>query len=167
MMDKIHTNVGPIPRQVVAAIDFLHTRSILHRDIKDENIIIDHRFDHGFNFIFLSPFSSCIIQVFLQADRFWQCCLLQAWSEVPHILWHCRVLLPRSAAGYISKLFTFQLLSYFVSTWYLLQGCSYEGPELEMWSLGVLLYIIIFGENPFYDSQVSFAYLEWWDYWWG
>ena len=52
-------------------------------------------------------FQDVIIQVFLQADRFWQCCLLQAWSEVPHILWHCRVLLPRSAAGYISNFLYF------------------------------------------------------------
>ena len=35
------------------------------------------------------------------------------------------------------------------------QGCPYDGPQLEMWSVGVLLYIIIFGENPFYDPQVA------------
>lgn len=29
----------------------------------------------------------------------------------------------------------------------------FSGPALEMWSLGVLLYIIMFGENPFYNAE--------------
>jgi len=96
---------------VVAAIDFLHTRSILHRDIKDENIIIDHRFSCK-----LIDFGSAVF--FKPGQRF-------------HTFY--------GTVEYCSP--------------EVLQGCSYEGPELEIWSLGVLLYIIIFGENPFYDSQ--------------
>ena len=29
----------------------------------------------------------------------------------------------------------------------------YIGPELEMWSSGVTLYTLVFGENPFYDVE--------------
>ena len=30
---------------------------------------------------------------------------------------------------------------------------SYAGPELELWSMGVTLYTLVFGENPFYDVE--------------
>ena len=34
-----------------------------------------------------------------------------------------------------------------------LLGNRYRGPELELWSVGVTLYTLIFGENPFYDVE--------------
>lgn len=35
----------------------------------------------------------------------------------------------------------------------MLSSVSYKGPELEMWSLGVTLYTLIFEENPFCELE--------------
>ena len=34
---------------------------------------------------------------------------------------------------------------------------SYAGPELEMWAVGVTLYTLVFGENPFFDVEETIA----------
>lgn len=34
---------------------------------------------------------------------------------------------------------------------------SYSGPELEMWALGVTLYTLVFGENPFFDVEETIS----------
>ncbi|XP_076601718.1 PAS domain-containing serine/threonine-protein kinase [Chaetodon auriga] len=94
-------------RQLVAAVFYLRTKNILHRDIKDENIIIDKCFH-----IRLIDFGSAA----LMAPRklFYNFCGTLEYCS-PEVL----------------------------------QGNPYEGPELEMWSLGVLLYTLLFSENPF------------------
>ncbi|CAG07690.1 unnamed protein product [Tetraodon nigroviridis] len=94
-------------RQLVAAVFYLRTKSILHRDIKDENIIIDKCF-------------------------------------------HIRLIDFGSAAMMVPKKLFYNFygtLEYCSPE--VLQGNPYEGPELEMWSLGVLLYTLLFSENPF------------------
>lgn len=98
-------------RQIAAAVDYLHSLKILHRDIKDENIIIDHNFH-----VKLIDFGSA---TFMEDG----------------------------------KLFS----TFFGTTEYcspeVLAGNKYAGPELEMWSLGVTLYVIMFFENPFVDVE--------------
>ncbi|KAF1383914.1 hypothetical protein PFLUV_G00136780 [Perca fluviatilis] len=94
-------------RQLVAAVFYLRNKNILHRDIKDENIIIDK----GFH-IRLIDFGSAAMMA--PKKLFFNFCGTLEYCS-PEVL----------------------------------QGNPYEGPELEMWSLGVLLYTLLFSENPF------------------
>lgn len=102
-------------RQIVSALSYLHERHILHRDVKDENIILDHNF-------------------------------------------HMKIIDFGSAA----KMKDGKLFNTFCGTLEycspeVLLGNSYAGPELEMWSLGVTLYTLVYGENPFFDVEEIIA----------
>ncbi|MCJ1359446.1 MAG: hypothetical protein MMC33_009448, partial [Icmadophila ericetorum] len=95
--------------QVVAALHHLHTKAlVVHRDIKDENIILD-----GENKVKLIDFGS---------------------------------------AAYIKN----GPFDVFVGTIdyaapEVLQGKPYRGKEQDVWALGILLYTLVYKENPFYS----------------
>ncbi|TPX44565.1 hypothetical protein CcCBS67573_g10407 [Chytriomyces confervae] len=89
------------------AIWRLHANGIVHRDIKDVNIVIDSTF------------------------------------KIKLIDFGCAAWLPE----------THYLTEFFGTVTYgspeALQGTAYRGPEAEMWSLGFLLFTMVFGENLF------------------
>lgn len=103
--------ISYIFRQIVAAVHYLHSLQILHRDIKDENVIIDQHFHAK-----LIDFGSA---TFMSADRLFSTFYGTVEYCSPEVL----------------------------------AGNKYEGPELEVWSLGVTLYVLTFGENPFFDVE--------------
>lgn len=106
--DMSEAECQSIFKQIVSSIYHLHKSGIVHRDIKDENIIVD---EHGI--IKLIDFGS---------------------------------------ASYV-KLGPFDV---FVGTIdyaspEVLRGEKYEGKAQDIWALGILLYTMIYKENPFYN----------------
>ncbi|XP_064341447.1 PAS domain-containing serine/threonine-protein kinase isoform X8 [Camelus dromedarius] len=98
-------------RQLVSAVGYLHSQSVLHRDIKDENVVIAEDFS-----IKLIDFGSA---AYLDTGRlFYTFCGTIEYCA-PEVL----------------------------------LGNPYKGPELEMWSMGVTLYTLIFEENPFCELE--------------
>ncbi|KAL9105793.1 MAG: hypothetical protein Q9227_009095 [Pyrenula ochraceoflavens] len=98
-------------KQVVDAIHHLHTKAlVVHRDIKDENVVLD-----GEGRIKLIDFGSAAyirngpFDVFVGTIDY----------AAPEVL----------------------------------QGRPYRGKEQDVWALGILLYTIVYKENPFYNIE--------------
>lgn len=99
-------------RQILSALDYCHRNSIVHRDLKIENILISQSgnikiIDFGLSNLF-SPRSS---------------------------------------------LSTFCGSLYFAAP-ELLNAKAYTGPEVDVWSFGVVLYVLVCGKVPFDDQNM-------------
>jgi serine/threonine protein kinase len=99
-------------RQIASALDYCHRNSIVHRDLKIENILISKTgdikiIDFGLSNLFT----------------------------------------PR---GYLK---TFCGSLYFAAP-ELLQARAYTGPEVDVWSFGIVLYVLVCGKVPFDDQSM-------------
>lgn len=99
-------------RQILSGVDYIHKNSIVHRDLKIENILVDENGNAKIIDFGLSNF-------------------------------------------YDNK----RLLTTFCGSLYfaapeLLLGQKYCGPEVDVWSLGVILYVMICGTVPFDDNDM-------------
>ncbi|XP_048836956.1 LOW QUALITY PROTEIN: serine/threonine-protein kinase SIK3 homolog [Brienomyrus brachyistius] len=100
-------------KQIVAAVHFCHCRNIVHRDLKAENLLLDHNLnikiaDFGFS------------------NMFTRGQLLKTWCGSP----------PYAAPE-------------------LFEGKEYDGPKVDIWSLGVVLYVLVCGALPFDGSTLQ------------
>ncbi|CAJ0911494.1 14075_t:CDS:10 [Entrophospora sp. SA101] len=109
------SEIKSIFRQIARAIQHLHNHKIVHRDIKDENVILDEN-----NNIQLIDFgSSAYIKEGKKYDTF---CGTVDYAA-PEVL----------------------------------IGKKYDGPPQDIWALGILLYTLIYKENPFYNIDEIIA----------
>jgi serine/threonine protein kinase len=99
-------------RQVASALDYCHRNSIVHRDLKIENILISKTGD-----IKIIDFG-----------------LSNLFSPRNHLKTFCGSL-------------------YFAAP-ELLQAKAYLGPEVDVWSFGIVLYVLVCGKVPFDDQSM-------------
>ncbi|KAI9487422.1 MAG: kinase-like domain-containing protein [Benjaminiella poitrasii] len=104
-------------KQVVECVAYLDGIGICHRDIKDENIVIDNEYK-----VKLVDFGSAVI-------------------------------LPRNKRSQNRRLFTKFYGTVSFASPEILMSKPYHAEPAEIWSLGVLLFTLLFGEVPFSDSK--------------
>jgi len=97
-------------RNILKAVQILHHNNIVHRDIKDENVLINYQTKE----IQLIDFGS---STFYRKDQ---------------------------------KLSNF-VGSFLFAAPEIIKGMTYDGPQQDIWSLGILLYTMIFKATPFND----------------
>lgn len=95
-------------RQIVASVEFLHSRGIVHRDLKAENLLLS--FD----------LKRIVLADFGFSNYYSKDALLSTWCGSP----------PYAAPE-------------------LFEGKRYSGPKADIWSLGVVLYVLTCGALPF------------------
>ncbi|EHL03151.1 putative protein kinase kin1 [Glarea lozoyensis 74030] len=99
-------------RQIASALDYCHRNSIVHRDLKIENILISKTGD-----IKIIDFG-----------------LSNLFAPRSHLKTFCGSL-------------------YFAAP-ELLQAKAYTGPEVDVWSFGIVLYVLVCGKVPFDDQSM-------------
>jgi len=121
--------VARIISQIIMAVAHLHLAlGVAHRDIKDENIIIDERIDHT------------------QLIDFGSAAYFRAQEEAP--LTEAEIRCGKRQADYDVYYGTQEYAAPEV-----VRGERYIGPPQDIWALGVLLYVLAFKEVPFPTPQ--------------
>ncbi|MBA0569285.1 hypothetical protein Golob_006726 [Gossypium lobatum] len=106
-------------QQLVAAVDFCHSRGVYHRDLKPENLLLDENENLKVSDFGLSALTeSC-----------WQDGLLHTTCGTPAYV----------APEVINKK-------------------GYDGAKADIWSCGVILYVLMAGFLPFHDQNLMEMY---------
>lgn len=104
------TEICRMFKQIALGVKHLHDNKIVHRDIKDENVVLDHQ-NGGLRLI---DFGSA---AYLKPGRKYETFVGTLDYAAPEIL----------------------------------RGHTYSGKPQDVWALGILLFTLVYRENPFYD----------------
>lgn len=115
------TQAADVIRQVLSAVEYLHTQGILHRDIKPENILVSDRDARGNLTVKIADFGAS--KILLGPNK--------------------QAITPCGSMGYAAP--------------EMMRGSESYGSACDMWSVGVLAYILLSSTMPYDPAQYSKA----------
>uniref|UniRef100_A0A0E0KZP8 non-specific serine/threonine protein kinase n=1 Tax=Oryza punctata TaxID=4537 RepID=A0A0E0KZP8_ORYPU len=107
--------------QLVAAVDFCHSRGVYHRDLKPENLLVD---DDGGGNLKVTDFGLSALSASRRRDG-----LLHTTCGTP---------------SYVAP--------------EIIGDKGYDGATADVWSCGVILFLLLAGYLPFFDSNLMEMY---------
>ena len=118
-------------QQIISGVDYCHRHMVVHRDLKPENLLLDSNLhvkiaDFGISFFLLAIFTQTTIILHLG--------LSNMMMDGEFLRTSCGS--PNYAAPEV------------------ISGKLYAGPEVDVWSCGVILYALLCGTLPFDDEHV-------------
>jgi serine kinase len=140
-------------KQLISAVEYLHSLGICHRDLKCENILLDRRntikiIDFGFGKILNKSDTKTEQEKKIEK-------LIEAGVDSPPVTER------RETSGSTSSKKKDPLLSetycgsYAYASPEILKGTPYDPRKSDIWALGVVLFAMVFGRLPFDDRDVK------------
>ncbi|CCW67673.1 unnamed protein product [Phytomonas sp. Hart1] len=129
------SRVGQIGRQVLAGLEYLHHRNVVHRDIKPQNILIDSN-----SVSYLSDFG--LAEVF---DRQY---IQRMHQMMEQSMSQNRDQIITEASDRVQKIWGVKGTVLFIApeVW---KGSSTNGKPMDIWAMGVTLFSLLTGRLPF------------------
>lgn len=128
-------------RQIVSAVQYCHQKKIIHRDLKAENLLLDSEMnikiaDFGFSNEFTpgNKLDTFCGSPPYAAPELFQGMLCLSFPLLFFLVFSFR---EKAAISFVCHL-----------------GKKYDGPEVDVWSLGVILYTLVSGSLPFDGSTL-------------
>ncbi|KAJ3001742.1 hypothetical protein HKX48_002725, partial [Thoreauomyces humboldtii] len=131
-------------RQIISALEYCHRSSIIHRDLKPENLLLDNEknikiIDFGF------------VKLFDRHESLQTFCGSPFYASPGESVSHSSLSEVLDGQDVLMQVCSIILLE-------MILGRQYQGPEVDIWSMGVILFALLNGHLPFTDTNTTELY---------
>lgn len=133
--------------QIISGVEYCHRNMVVHRDLKPENLLLDSKYN-----VKLADFGLSNV---MHDGHFLKTSCGSPNYAAPEVFYayysNLSIYFPAFFAHHVSWSWCMRV---FLCTLQVISGRLYAGPEVDVWSCGVILYALLCGTLPFDDENI-------------